>query len=550
MAETKKDFFKNIRVRIAPSPTGPLHIGTARTALFNYLFAKKHKGSFILRIEDTDLERSDPEYEKDIIDGLKWLGINWTEGPIKVKGPKPRVKSHKGNYGPYRQSERLDSYTKYLKKLLNSGRAFYCYHSEKELEKERKEKMKKKKAPIHVCEHYYRSRKTQISTQKNAENIRVNRRIDQRKSASMGRGIIRFRPPKKKVIFDDLIRGRVEFDTGLLGDISIAKDLKTPLYNFAVVIDDYEMKISHIIRGEDHISNTPKQILIQETLGFPRPKYAHLPLILGPDKSKLSKRHGAVSIGEYQKQGYLPEALINFMALLGWNPGDDRELFASRELIKEFSLDRVQKGGAIFNIKKLDWLNGCYIRQMPLGKLTGLCLPYLIRNGLIKPKFKSEQYPPAFGAYFFKEEYRISETGGKIEPEKLKKIIALEQERMKKLSEIGELAEFFFKDKLKYSAGLLKWKNMTKKEIKDVLDKCEKLLSEIKEKDFAAKKLEKILMPEAEKTGDRGTLLWPLRVALTGKEASPGPFETAEILGKRRVLKRIREARKEVSRVR
>ena len=454
---------KKPRVRIAPSPTGPLHIGTARTALFNYLFAKKYKGSFVLRIEDTDLERSDPEYEKDIMDGLKWLGIEWDE--------------------IYHQSERTKIYEKYLKKLLDNGQAYY----------------------------------------------------DE---------IIWFKNPNKKVVFNDLIRGRIEFDSGLFDDFSIAKDLETPLYNFAVVIDDYEMKITHVIRGEDHVSNTPKQILIQEALKLPTPKYAHLPLILGPDKTKLSKRHGAVSITDYKDQGYLPETLINFMALLGWNPGNNRELFSVKELTQEFSLEKIQKGGAIFNIEKLDWFNGYYIRQMSLEKLTELCIPDLIENSLIKPKFKSEQYPPAYGGYSIKEEYIISKTEEKIRPEKLKKIIALEQERMKKFSEVGELTEFFFKDKLKYKPELLGWKTMSKKEIKDSLDKIEKILSDVKEKDFTAKKLEKILVVKAEKIRDRGELLWPLRVALTGREASPGPFEIAEILGKEKVLKRIKYAQK------
>ncbi len=499
--------FKKPRVRIAPSPTGPLHIGTARAALFNYLFAKKYKGSFILRIEDTDLERSDPKYEKDIIDGLKWLGIEWSEF--------------------YKQSERIESYTKYLKKLLDSKQAFYCYHSKEELEKERKEKLKKKEPPIHICEHYNQKSK---------------------------KGIIRFRPPKKKVVFDDLIRDRIEFDSSLLGDISIAKDLKTPLYNFAVVIDDHETKISHVIRGEDHISNTPKQILIYKALGLPIPQFAHLPLILGPDKTKLSKRHGAVSIADYESQGYLPEAMINFMAMLGWNPGDDQELFTLKELIKEFSLEKVQKGGAAFNIEKLDWFNGHYIQQMPLEKLVVLCVPYLIKNGFIEPRFTSEQYPSAYGGYSIKEEYIIGETKEKIDLKKLKKIIALEQERIKRLSVVGESTDFFFKDKLKYNSELLKWppargrarplgKNMTRKEIQESLDKLEKILSKLKEKDFTVKKLEKILMPEAEKLKNRGYLLWPLRVALTGQEASPGPFEIAEILGKEKTLKRIKKAK-------
>lgn len=490
---------KKIRVRIAPSPTGPLHIGTARTALFNYLFAKKNKGVFILRIEDTDLERSDPKFEEDIKEGLRWLNIIWDEF--------------------YKQSERIKIYEKYLRKLLNSGQAFYCYHTEEELEKERKEKLKRKKPPIHICEHYNKKPKTKK------------------------RGIIRFRPPKRKVVFNDIIRGRVEFDSSLLGDISIAKDLNTPLYNFAVVVDDYEMKITHVIRGEDHISNTPKQILLYKALGLPIPKFAHLPLILGPDRTKLSKRHGATSIREYRNQGYLPESLINFMALLGWNPGNDREIFSLKDLIKEFSLEKVQKSGAVFNIEKLNWLNGYYIRQMPINKLVKLNIPYLIKNGLIKPKFKTEQYPPAYGAYTIKEEYFIAETKEKITMEKLRKIIALEQERMKKLSEIGELSDFFFKKKLSYDQNLLKWKDMNKKELKDILNKLEKILNEIEEKNFKAEKIKNILLSEAEKLGDKGKLLWPFRVALTGKKASPPPFEVAEILGKERTTERIKRAK-------
>jgi len=396
------------------------------------------------------------------------------------------------------------------------------------LEKERKEKLKKKEPPIHICEHYNQKSK---------------------------KGIIRFRPPKKKVIFDDLIRGRIEFDSSLLGDISIAKDLKTPLYNFAVVIDDYETKISHVIRGEDHISNTPKQILIYEALGLLIPQFAHLPLILGSDKTKLSKRHGAVSITDYKDRGYLPEALINFMTMLGWsaqrgeisprkggNPKEE-EIFSLKQLIKEFSLEKVQKGGAVFNIEKLDWFNGYYIQQMPLEKLIALSIPYLIKNGFIEAKFTSEQFPGGYGGYSIKEEYIIGETKEKIHSEKLGKIIALEQERMKILSGAGESTNFFFKDKLKYKPELLKWKNMTKKEIQESLDKLEEILSKLKEGNFTARKLEKILMPEAEKLKNRGYLLWPMRVALTGQKASPGPFEIAGILGKEKALKRIKEAK-------
>jgi len=512
-----------VRVRIAPAPTGLLHIGLARTALFNYLFAKKNEGVFILRIEDTDIERSDPRFEKDIIENLKWLGIEWDEGP-----------DIGGEFGPYRQSQKLESYAKYLEKLLNEDKAYHCFCSEDELEAQRQYQLSIGEAPR------YSGKCAQLPKEE------VEKKLAEGKPS-----VIRFRVPGKKLEFDDLIRGKLEFDTSLIGDIVIAKDLATPLYNFAVVIDDFEMKISHVIRGEDHIPNTPKQILLQEALGFPRPIYGHLPLILGPDRTKLSKRHGAISIGQYRKAGYLPETLINFMAFLGWNPGTEREIYSMPSLIKEFSLERVQKGGAVFNIKRLDFLNGFYIRQRSIEKLTEFCLPHLIEAGLIEPVFKEERYPPAYGAPEIRQNYRILETQEEINIDYLKKIVAIYQERLKKLSEISELTDFFFRDKLEYDKDLLKWREMSDKEIKISLDKLEKIFSKIKAEDFNKENLERILMPEADNfakeikkpVADRGYLLWPLRVALTGKEASAGPFEIAEILGKEKTIKRIKEAR-------
>jgi len=453
---------QEIRVRIAPSPTGLLHIGTARSALFNYLFAKQKKGKFILRIEDTDLERSEKKYEKDIIESLKWLGLGWDEGPI-------------------RQSQRTEIYQEYIKKLLTQEDAFFCNHTKEELEKEKKEQSQKKEAPRHICD---------------------------RQAAK--EGIIRFRAPKSKIVFNDLVRGEVEIEGELLGDFSIAKDEKTPLYNFSAVVDDNEMKISHVIRGEDHLPNTPKQILLYQALGFDIPEFAHLPLILGPDRSKMSKRHGSVSIEEYKKEGYLPEAIINFMVLLGWNPGTEKEIFSLEQLIKEFSLERVHKGGAVFNLERLNWINGQYIRQMNLDDLTKKCLEYLPKN-----------------------------TGF----EYAKKIVALEQERLKKLSEIGEITQFFFEDELKYDKNLLIWKKMTPEEVKKNLELLEKELEKIG--DFDQKILEQQLMSLTEKQG-RGELLWPLRVALTGQKASPGPFEIMEVLGKEKTLKRIKEAIKKL----
>jgi nondiscriminating glutamyl-tRNA synthetase len=503
MREENFKFVKpgEVRTRFAPSPTGFLHLGGARTALFNYLFAKKNQGAFILRIEDTDIERSEPEFEKDILDSLEWLGIAWSEGPIAIaQNQKLKIKNQKyiGGYGPYRQSARIEIYKKYLEILLAENKAYYCFCSEEELETQRQYRLSQGQP------WRYNGKCSQLSAKE------IKKKLSEKKSS-----IIRFKAQAQKIEFEDIIRGKVEFEGSLMGDFSIARDISSPLYNFAAAIDDFEMRVSHVIRAEEHIANTPKQILVQEALGFPRPKYAHLPLILGPDRSKLSKRHGAKSISELKKEGYLPEALANFMAFLGWNPGTEREIYSLPSLIKEFSLQRVQKGGAVFNIKRLDFINSFYIRQKSVEKLTELCLPYLPQ------KETNLDY--------------------------LKKVAALYQDRLKKLSEIGELTDFFFKDKLPYQKELLTWKQMGDREVLTSLDNLEEILSKIRIEDWTKENLEKILMPQAEKSGDRGILLWPLRVALTGKEASAGPFEIAEILGKDKTIKRINEAKKIVS---
>ena len=521
-----------VRTRFAPSPTGFLHIGGARTCLFNFLFARKHQGSFILRIEDTDVERSKPEYEKDIIESLRWLGIEWDEGPDK-----------ENDYGPYRQSQRGEIYEKYLKQLLAEKKAFFCFCSQEDIEAKRQYLMSIGQPPI------IRDEKCANLPEKTVKEY-----------LSEGRPfIIRFKTPSKKIVFEDLIRGKIEFDTNLIGDFPLAKDFRSPLYNFACAVDDFEMKISHVIRGEEHISNTPKQILIQQALGFPTPQYAHLPLILAPDRTKLSKRHGATSIKDFKKAGYLPEALVNFIAFLGWNPGTEREIYSMASLIKEFSLERVRKAGAVFNKKRLDFLNGFYIRQKPIKELTENCLPYLIKEGLIKPVFEEKEKPPALTGYFGKEivqNYIIVETDEKISFDYLQKIVSIYQERLKKLSEISELTDFFFKEKLNYAKELLRWEEQTDADVFKALDKLEKILSEIEQSEWTKENLERILTKEAEeftsRVGEltsqtqrvnRGYLLWPLRVALTGKEASAGPFEIAEILGKQKTLKRIKEAK-------
>lgn len=457
-------------------------MGTARTALFNYLFAKKEGGDFILRIEDTDKERSKKEYEQDILENFHWLGLEWDEGPEKD-----------GPYAPYRQSERTDLYKKYLLKLLEQGSAYFCFCKAEDLEAQRQNQMSLGEAPRYIGTCRNLSRDEQAKRLAAGENA-----------------VIRFVVEPKIITFNDLIRGNIKFDTALMGDMVIAKDLETPLYNFTVVIDDFEMQITHVIRGEDHIANTPKQILIQETLELPGVQYAHIPLILGEDRTKMSKRHGDNSVRKFRELGYLPEAMVNFLALLGWNPGDEREIFSIEELIKEFSLERIQKGGAIFNIQRLDWINGFYIRKKSLAELVQLCEPYFPENS------KS-----------------LKEKEG---------IVALYQERLKKLSEIAEFADFFFKDKLEYEKELLLWKDANGEQTKEILGKIHTLVSGVGEGEWAKEKLEQIIMPEAEKLSNRGYMLWPLRVALSGKKASPGPFEIAEVLGKEKTLQRINQA--------
>ena len=477
-----------LRTRFAPSPTGPFHVGSLRTALFNYLLAKQAGGSFILRIEDTDRERSKKEYEMEIFKTLEWTGFTPDEGPIEG-----------GNYGPYRQSERTEIYRTYLQQLLKEKKAYYCFCTAEELEAQKQDQASRGEAPR------YTGKCRSLSGEAVEKNLK-----EEKASA------IRFSVAAKTITFQDLIRDKISFDVGLIGDIVIAKDLDTPLYNFTVVVDDHEMQITHVVRGEDHISNTPKQILLQEALGLRKLEYAHLPLLLGADRAKLSKRHGRNSIKELLEDGYLPEAMINFLALLGWNPGNDREIFSLEELIKEFSLDRVQKGGAIFNIQKLNSINAYYLKKKSLVELTRLAAQYL--------------------------------------PEITPQIVRLYQERLSTISEITQLADFFFQEKLEYPKEQLQWKNATDEETREELQRLEIILSEFKEGESASpderairggwtkEGLEKGVMPEAEKEKDRGCMLWPFRVALTGKKASPGPFEVAEILGKQKTLQRIKEA--------
>jgi len=465
----------SVRVRIAPSPTGPLHIGTARTALFNYLFAKNQKGTFVLRIEDTDKERSEKRFETDIKEALAWLGISWDEEAL--------------------QSDRLTSHTKYLERLLSEHKIFWCPHTEEELSVEREKQMQDKQAPRHVCEFR--------NGEKNAD----------------GNGILRFKnDADTELTFEDIVRGTITFMPALLGDFSIAKKLDEPLYNFAAVVDDAEMNITHVIRGEDHIPNTPKQILIQEALGFVRPAYAHLPLILGQDKSKLSKRHGATAVTQYKKEGYLAPALVNFLALLGWRPeqtrqGSNEDIFSTDELIALFSLTDVQKGGAVFDIEKLKWINGMYIRVTDPGDLSQLLFPYLKQTW---------------------QNIAIAR------PEWWQSISALEQTRLATLEEITERVDYFFEDPIARKELLLE-KGGTADETRNRLQTVLNALQNIPKESFTHTAVHNAVFPYAEAEGKK-FVLWPFRVALTGKSASAGLFEVAEILGKEQTEKRLKNA--------
>lgn len=479
MTEVKNS---GIRVRFPPSPTGFLHVGNARTALFNYLFAKKYGGRFVLRIEDTDAERSKKEFEEDILAGLRWLGIAWDEG-VGAGGP----------HAPYHQSQRTEIYKKCLNRLIESGLAYYCFCSIEELEAQK---------------NYFMSQG--LPPKYSGKCAPIKKEVAEERTAKGEPHVIRLRVPGKKVVFNDLIKGKIEFDSGLLGDMPIAKDIDSPLYNFAVVVDDEEMKISHVIRGEDHISNTPKQIIIQEMLGFKTPIYAHLPLILGPDKSKLSKRHGAVSVIEYKKMGYLPSAMANFIAMLGWSPDSDRELFSLAELEKEFDIKKVNTAGAVFNIQKLDWFNAQYIKQMSDGELARLCLPYLTEAGLMSEKTDIKW---------------------------LEKIIALEKDRLKKLSDIAQLVDFFFvlPD---YPAELLVWEKSDKPRILASLKTAQRELGNLPDERFNLFNIKNVFSQVAAQSSN-GEVYWPIRVALSGKAASLGPLEIADTLGKEKTMERV-----------
>jgi nondiscriminating glutamyl-tRNA synthetase len=512
---------ENIKTRFAPSPTGPAHIGSIRTALFNYLFTRKNGGSFVLRIEDTDVERSKMEWEHMLMRSLKWLGFDWDEGPEIVRGQESMFDSgdytirYNGGNGPYRQSERKDIYKKYLQQMIDEGHAYYCFCTKEEVEAQKNYLMSIGESPV------YKGSCRSLTKEQIEQNI-----VQGKKS------VIRFKTPERqKIVFDDMIKGRIEFDSAIMGDFVIAKDLENPLYNFTCAIDDYEMGITHVIRGEDHVSNTPKQILILNSLGFKKPIYAHMPLILGQGKKKLSKRDAETSLDEYRKEGYLPEAIINFVAFLGWNPGTEKEIYSMKELINDFSIEKIQKSGAIFNADKLDWINGLYIRKKPIGELANLCVPYLIESGLLTKQTEVS--------------FLSNETEEIVTMMQIERAVKLYQERLKKFSEISDFIDFVFKKELEYGKELLNWKNMTNEELISSLELSSQILLSMDQKIDEGIIQEKFFK-EAENMPNKGNLLWPFRVALTGKQSSAGPFEVAALLGKEKCLRRLESAIKKL----
>ena len=505
---------EKIKTRFAPSPTGKLHVGGLRTALYNYLFAKHNSGDFILRIEDTDVKRTVPGAMEDILDVLNKMGLKWDEGEKIGASASARFRGirAKALSPTYIQSQRLDIYKKHADELIENKKAYYCFCSPERLKKMREEQQARKEPP------QYDGRCRNLKEEEVNKFLEEGRpRVIRLKISETGR-----------TNFKDLIYGKISVENKTLDDQILVKSDGYPTYHLASVVDDRLMKISHVIRGEEWLPSTPKHIILYQAFGWEPPRFAHLPLLLNPDKSKLSKRQGDVAVEDYLNKGYLPEALLNFILLLGWNPKTEEEIFSLKEIVDKFDLSGVNKYGAVFNLEKLDWINGMYVRRMPLEELTKLCAPYLVKAGLIEEITNSK--------------FKIQNSGEEIDFDYLKKIVALEQERIKKLSEIGELVKFVFVDELEYDKNLLVWKKMSLGEVKKNLELACRELEKVEE-NFTSGNLEKVLRNLMERENIKtGELLWPLRVALTGLKGSPGPFEVGEVLGKEKVLKRARKA--------
>jgi nondiscriminating glutamyl-tRNA synthetase len=482
------------RVRIAPSPTGPLHIGTARTALFNYLYARRHGGTFVLRLEDTDVARSTVGFEADILEQLNWLGITWDEGPDHAGG------DDRGPFGPYRQMQRRERYAEAAADLLARDLAYPCFCTPEELDADRKAQEAAHQPPRYV------GRCTNLTADERAD------RVAQGRPAAL-----RFRVRADKVRFDDLVRGEVEFDTSNLGgDFVIVRGDGTPLYHFVVVVDDAAMDISHIIRGEDHLSNTPKHILLFEALGHGVPAFAHLPLILNPDRTKMSKRKSQTAIADYRAQGFVPEAMVNYLALLGWSTGTEEEILGLEELTQRFDLDHVQKGGAVFDRERLEWLNGQWIRRLEPDELIARLEPFL------------------------GEDLRAGRIDRLPAPEELRPLIPIIQERLPTLGAIGDLVGFLWLDTVTIDPAMLVPKRWDRETTLTGLRAARESIASAGAVAFEADELEPPMRALAEANGWKaGDLFMAVRVAVTGRTAAPPLFDSLVALGRERVLARL-----------
>lgn len=479
----------DVRVRYAPSPTGHLHIGNARTALFNYLFARHLNGKMIIRVEDTDTKRNVEGGEQNQFRYLKWLGIDWDESIDKD-----------GGFGPYRQTERLDIYKVYWQKLLDSGQAYKCYCTEEELEQEREEQMARGEMLRYSGRH-------RDLTPEQQQAFEAEGRVPS----------IRFRVPENKTYrFTDMVKGEVSFDSNGSGDFVIVKKDGIPTYNFAVVIDDHLMKISHVLRGDDHISNTPRQLMIYEALGWEPPVFGHMTLIVNEQRKKLSKRDESIIqfIEQYHDLGYLPEALFNFIALLGWSPEGEQEIFSQEELIQQFQASRLSKSPAVFNTEKLAWVNNHYLKMLSEEEVVKLVLPFLQKAGLLPKELSEEQHQWAT------------------------QLILLYQERLHYGAEIVEQTALFFKEQLTYSEEA---KAVLREE--QVLEVAQALITQLKQaEEYTAETIKAAIKAVQKETGFKGKQLFmPIRVIATGEVHGPDLNQTLYLLGRERVLSRVEQ---------
>ncbi|MCM3762406.1 glutamate--tRNA ligase [Alkalihalobacillus oceani] len=479
---------REVRVRFAPSPTGHLHIGGARSALFNYLLAKREGGAFILRIEDTDQARNVESAKEKLLDSLKWLGLEWDES-IDVGG----------EYGPYSCMERMDIYERYIQQLLAEGKAYYCYMTEEELEAEREAQKARGEMPK------YSGRDRDIT--------------EAEREAYEAKGlkpVVRFRVPEGQVIrINDAVRGEVSFESDGIGDFVIARKDGIPMYNFAVVVDDHLMKISHVIRGEEHLSNTPRQVMLYQAFGWEPPQFAHASLILNPDRQKMSKRDESIIqfVEQYKELGYLPEALVNFLALLGWSPVGEEEIFSMEELSAQFSLERVSKAPAVFDTDKLAWMNNQYMKKADLDTVVSLALPHLKKAGRVPEDLNEERY------------------------EWIKRLIGLYQEQLQYGAEIVDLTELFFKPEIEYNEEAKEI--LAEEQVPEVLEHLAGELDQLD--DFVAANIKAAIKATQKATGHKGKKLFmPIRVAVTGQTHGPELPDAIEVLGKAVVSARLR----------